>query len=209
MSAVVHPCGTNKLARYFWQARTPLPPHPPPTSVLPAYLSALSVCVPACLPCLPACLPAYLPVCASVYLPAQQQMRATRHLGLRLRDQLLAFASVCALKLDRGQLSPLGHTFENLASLSLSGKVSLDGRLLRELATGLAAGSTAAAAAAGGSSAAGSSGSSSKGLQSLCLDVHFVGVGAEDVSAALQLLPGLKVGLVQGVGKDGGREWAF
>lgn len=174
-------CCTNKLVPFRGQHWAPLPP--------PAAL--------VCLIGLSACLS--VSVCLSA-----QKMRATRHLGLRLRDQLLAFASVCALKLERGQLSPLGHTFENLASLSLSGKVSLDGQLLRELTTGLAAGAVAAAAggSSGGSDAAGSSGGSGRGLQSLCLDVHFVGVGAEDVSAALQLLPGLKVGGAGGMEGD-------
>jgi hypothetical protein len=117
-------------------------------------------------------------------------MRAVRHLGLRLRDQLLAFASVCALRLQPGQLAPLGTTFESLTSLCLSGKISLDGQLLREL--------TAAFGASNGSGWAGSSGSrsgsSGRGLQSLCLDVHFVGVGADDVAAALEAVPQLKVG---------------
>jgi hypothetical protein len=120
-------------------------------------------------------------------------MRAARHLGLRLRDQLLAFASVCALKLDLGQLAPLGHTFHNLASLSLSGKISLDGQLLRELTASLGGSS---AGCRRGSTAAGSSSSmwSRRGLESLCLDVHFVGVGAEDVAAALAVANELKVG---------------
>lgn len=117
-------------------------------------------------------------------------MRATQHLGLRLRDQLLAFASVCALKLDPGQLAPLGHTFDNLASLSLSGKVSLDGQLLRELTTAFSSNSN--------SSRGGCSSSSRKGLQSLFLDVHFVGVGAQDVAAALQAMTQLKVGTDHG-----------
>jgi hypothetical protein len=117
------------------------------------------------------------------------QMRAVRHLGLRLRDQLLAFASVCALRLQPGQLAPLGATFESLTSLCLSGKISLDGQLLREL-TAAFGGNTGSS----GSCWAGSSGSSGRGLQSLCLDVHFVGVGADDVGAALQAVPQLKVG---------------
>jgi hypothetical protein len=129
-------------------------------------------------------------------------MRATRHLGLRLRDQLLAFASVCALKLDPGQLAPLGHTFDNLASLSLSGKISLDGQLLRELTASFGGSSDSRRR---GSNAAGSSGgrqSSSRGLESLCLDVHFVGVGAEDVAAALAAANELKVGPPSELRKD-------
>lgn len=117
-------------------------------------------------------------------------MRGTQHLGLRLRDQLLAFASVCALKLEPGQLAPLGHTFDNLVSLSLCGKVSMDGTLFRELT----------AALGGGSNGGGCGGSSSKQgarkrvpLQSLCLDLHFVGVGDDDVAAALGAVPQLKV----------------
>jgi hypothetical protein len=127
---------------------------------------------------------------------------------MRLRDQLLAFASVCALKLEPGQLAPLGHTFQHLASLSLSGKVSLDGPMMRELTAGLggssggSSGSRHAGSNGCSSSGGGSSGSSSgRGLRSLCLDVHFVGVGAADVTAALKAVPCLQV-------REGGQQGA-
>lgn len=143
-----------------------------------------------------------------LHLPSHlPQMRSTQHLGLRLRDQLLAFASVCALKMQPGQLAPLGLCFDSLASLSLSGKVALDGQLLQELTAALS-GSTARrgtrSSARGASSSSEGAGSSSRGssrggnrarqLQSLCLDVHFVGVSAADVRGALAALTELKVG---------------
>jgi hypothetical protein len=100
---------------------------------------------------------------------------------------------VCALKLEPGQLAPLAHTFEHLASLSLSGKVSLDGPMLRELTAGLGGSSGGSSGSRHAGSNAGSSSSSSRGLRSLCLDVHFVGVGAADVTAALSAVPHLQV----------------
>jgi len=121
-------------------------------------------------------------------------MRSTQHLGLRLRDQLLAFASVCALKLQPGQLAPLGLCFDSLASLSLSGKVALDGQLLRELTAALS-GNTARGGTSSSSGGAGSRGGNRAcQLQALCLDVHFVGVSAADVRGALAALTELKVG---------------
>ncbi|WIA39453.1 hypothetical protein OEZ86_005552 [Tetradesmus obliquus] len=66
------------------------------------------------------------------------QLRCCSHLALRLRDQLLAFASVCPLRLAPGQLAGLAAAFQNLSSLSLCGKVALDGRALIELTEGLA-----------------------------------------------------------------------
>ncbi|KAF6254196.1 hypothetical protein COO60DRAFT_1666077 [Scenedesmus sp. NREL 46B-D3] len=60
-----------------------------------------------------------------------------RHLGLRLRDQLLAFSSVCPVRLAAGQMAGLGAAFRHLSSLSVCGKVAVDGRALVDLAQGL------------------------------------------------------------------------
>jgi hypothetical protein len=112
-------------------------------------------------------------------------MRRACHLSLRLRDQLLAFSSVRAVTLLPGQLAPLGQAFSHLASLSVSGKVAVSGRVLVELLE----------AVSGASSSSGSSSSSRsrRGLLSLSLDVHFVGVNPRDVAAALAQAPNLKV----------------
>jgi hypothetical protein len=138
------------------------------------------------------------------------QLRACSHLGLRLRDQLLAFASVCPVRLTSGQLTGLGAAFRQLTSLSLCGKVAIDGAALVELTQGLQGLSvqqscTAAAAAAaecssggkvteglqGGQAVAGASGGA--GLLCLSLDCHFVAVSPEQMQTALQHLSGLKV----------------
>jgi hypothetical protein len=152
------------------------------------------------------CAPSFF--CCCCFSPTQ--LRACRHLGLRLRDQLLAFASVCPVRLTSGQLSGLGAAFRQLSSLNLCGKVAVDGAALVELTQGLQGlqaqqSGTAAAAAAEcgrrgkealglqeeGLAVAGVSGG--PGLQCLSLDCHFVAVSAEQMQTALQHLSGLKV----------------
>lgn len=122
-------------------------------------------------------------------------MRCCRHLGLRLRDQLLAFASVCPIRLAQGQLSSIGGTFTCLQSLSVCGKVAIDGTTLSQLTNSLGS-SPPTAGTPGPSAAATAAGCFSRpgGLLALSLDCHFVSVSAESVIQALQSLPGLKVG---------------
>uniref|UniRef100_A0A383WMA3 Uncharacterized protein n=1 Tax=Tetradesmus obliquus TaxID=3088 RepID=A0A383WMA3_TETOB len=120
------------------------------------------------------------------------QLRCCSHLALRLRDQLLAFASVCPLRLAPGQLAGLGAAFQNLSSLSLCGKVALDGRALIELTEGLAGlqkvQGSAAAAAAGGAAAAGcsSGGELGQGVQGAPMEAAAAAarVGVEPASGS-------------------------
>jgi hypothetical protein len=127
-------------------------------------------------------------------------MRGVAHVGLRLRDQLLAFASVRAVPLLRGQLAPLAHTFSRLRSLSLSGKVALDGRLLRELMAALSQNDGQQQRQQQQQQLEGMrpAGSGSSRLLTLSLDVHFVGVSPLDMRAALALAPALQVRLARG-----------
>lgn len=78
---------------------------------------------------------------------------------------------MCPLRLAPGQLAGLAAAFQNLSSLSLCGKVALDGRALIELTEGLVGlqrvQSSAAAAAAGAADTAGcsSGGKLGQGMQ--------------------------------------------
>lgn len=97
------------------------------------------------------------------------QSRRCHSLSLRLRDQLLAFASVSPVRLQQGQLGSLGSTFPCLNALALGGKIGLTGPLLVELS------------------------SSCPKLVSLSLDCHFASVSAAYLSAALSGLHNLQV----------------
>jgi hypothetical protein len=150
-------------------------------------------------------------LCLPIPAASPLQLRACSHLGLRLRDQLLAFASVCPVRLTSGQLTGLGAAFRQLTSLNLCGKVAIDGAALVELAQGLQGlqSGTAAAAAAAAAAECGGGGkvaqglqeeglvvagvSGGPGLQCLSLDCHFVALSPEQMQTALQHLNGLKV----------------
>lgn len=119
------------------------------------------------------------------------QIRCCRHLGLRLRDQLLAFASVCPVRLAQGQLVTLASTFASLQSLSLCGKVAVDGTTLCQLAQSLGDGEEGAAAASQGIAR------KRHGLLALSLDCHFVSVSSEQALKAMRSLSNLRVCLAR------------